>query len=94
MGTLCLGCEYMWRRYASLVTAYNSLAQGTTEPADAGGAAVARTMIFLEDLDQLRRAIDRHEREVHERSTPWAQSRESRTRLRPSDHPLSVVEVS
>jgi hypothetical protein len=88
MAELCLGCEEMWRRYASLITAYNSLAQATTEPADAGGGAVARTMILLEDLDQLRRAIDRHEREVHERSTPWAQSREPRTRLRPSDDPL------
>ena len=67
----------MWRRYARLVATYTSLAQQTTESADAGGVAAVATTMLIDDLDQLRCAIDRHERDVHRRSTPWAVSFEA-----------------
>ena len=70
MAKLCSGCEEMWRRHAGLVRMYILLVQHTTEPADAGGAAAAGTMMLLENLDQLRQAIEGHERNVHGRSTP------------------------
>lgn len=78
MARPCFECEDMWRRYAGLVTTYTSLAQQATEPADASAAAVG-TIMLIGDLDELRRAIDRHERDVHKRLTPWFQRSPSRT---------------
>jgi len=75
MAKQCSRCEHMWRRYAGVVTTYSLLVQYTTEPAEAGGAAAVVTMMLLEDLDQLQLAIDRHERDVHGRSTPWSPGR-------------------